>query len=84
MSQRCENCSAPRTTHYPACPYCKTLYAGETSVNSPIPGLPPEFEVAMRRAELITAIKIYRETFKCDLKTAKESVERIREQYAKR
>jgi hypothetical protein len=73
----CERCGAPRTDHRAACPYCRALYAGESALRSPIVGLPPEFEIAIRKRELITAIKIYRETMRCDLKTAKEAVDKI-------
>jgi hypothetical protein len=60
------------------------LFVGETSTKSPIPGLPDEFEIAIRRRELITAIKIYRATFRCDLLTAKQAVERIIQEQGKR
>jgi hypothetical protein len=81
MAQGCGNCGAPRTSFRASCEFCGTLYTGETTTKSPIPGLPEEFEIAIRRRELINAIKIYRETFKCDLKTAKEAVDRILQQH---
>lgn len=40
-------------------------------------GLPPEFVAALRRHDLITAIKIYRQATGAGLADAKEAVERI-------
>jgi len=40
-------------------------------------GLPPEFVAALRRQDLITAIKLYRQVTGAGLADAKETVERI-------
>lgn len=40
-------------------------------------GLPPEFVAALRRQDLLTAIKLYRQATGAGLADAKETVERI-------
>jgi ribosomal protein L7/L12 len=76
-SQVCTVCGAPRKNAGPACPYCRTLYAGEAGPPAPAPEMPAALLVELDRGNLIAAIKIHRQVFKSSLRDAKEAVEAL-------
>ena len=76
-SQVCTVCGAPRTSGAAACPFCKTLFAGEAGPAPPAPGVPAALLAELDRGNLISAIKIHREVFKTSLREAKEAVEAL-------
>jgi hypothetical protein len=72
MSQLCTTCGAPRTTTAPACPFCHTLFAGETPPTGDV-----EILAILDRDGLPAATKRYRELNNTGLKDAMHAVQAL-------